>query len=68
MSDLLWQKPGVKVDARIQKFLAGEDVILDREFFVFDIEASRAHAQGLQQIGILTADELVGLERELSER
>lgn len=66
MSGLLWQKPGVKVDARIQQFLAGEDVILDREFFVFDIEASRAHAQGLQRIGILTADELSGLERELS--
>jgi len=66
MSDLLWQKPGVKVDARIQHFLAGEDVILDREFFLFDIEASRAHAEGLQQIGILDADELVGLKRELA--
>jgi argininosuccinate lyase len=65
MSDLLWQKPGVKVDARIQQFLAGEDVILDREFFVFDIQASRAHAQGLQRIGILSADELAGLEHEL---
>ena len=65
MSDLLWQKPGVKVDARIQQFLAGEDVILDREFFLFDIQASRAHAQGLQRIGILTTDELAGLEREL---
>jgi argininosuccinate lyase len=65
MSDLLWQKPGVKVDARIQQFLAGEDVILDREFFVFDIQASRAHAQGLQRIGILSADELTGLDREL---
>src|SRR4249919_3910937 len=66
MSDLLWQKPGVKVDARIQAFLAGEDVILDREFFLFDIEASRAHAEGLQQIGILEAQELEGLTRELS--
>lgn len=66
MSDLLWQKPGVKVDARIQCFLAGEDVILDREFFLFDIEASRAHAEGLQQIGILDADELAGLVRELA--
>ncbi|TXH64626.1 MAG: argininosuccinate lyase [Lysobacteraceae bacterium] len=54
MSDLLWQKPGVKVDARIQRFLAGEDVILDREFFLFDIEASRAHAEGLARIGILS--------------
>ena len=24
MSDLLWQKPGVRVDAQIQAFLAGE--------------------------------------------
>lgn len=66
MSDLLWQKPGVKVDARIQTFLAGEDVILDREFFLFDIEASRAHAEGLQQIGILDSDELDGIRRELA--
>lgn len=66
MSGLLWQKPGVKVDARIQDFLAGEDVILDREFIRFDIQASRAHAQGLQRIGILTAEELAGIERELS--
>ena len=65
MSDLLWQKPGVKVDARIQAFLAGEDVILDREFFLFDIQASRAHAQGLQRIGILSTEELDGLSREL---
>lgn len=33
MADLLWQKPGVAVDAKIQTFLAGDDVILDREFF-----------------------------------
>ena len=65
MSDLLWQKPGVTVDARIQKFLAGDDVILDREFFLHDLAASKAHAQGLQRIGILSGDELAGLEREL---
>jgi argininosuccinate lyase len=65
MSDLLWQKPGVTVDAEIQAFLAGDDVILDREFFLHDIAASRAHAQGLQRIGILTGDELAALSREL---
>ena len=65
MSDLLWQKPGVKVDARIQTFLAGEDVILDREFFLFDIQASAAHAEGLLRIGILAADECAGIRREL---
>jgi argininosuccinate lyase len=53
------------VDAGIQHFLAGEDVVLDREFFLFDIQASLAHAQGLQRIGILQADELAGIAREL---
>ena len=67
MSDLLWQKPGVKVDDRIQRFLAGEDVVLDREFFLCDIDASRAHAEGLLRIGILSADELAGIRRELAQ-
>ena len=65
MSDLLWQKPGVEVDARIQAFLAGDDVLLDREFFLHDIAASQAHAEGLQRIGVLSADELAGIVREL---
>ena len=65
MSDLLWQKPGITVDAGIQAFLAGDDVILDREFFLHDIAASKAHAEGLQHIGILSVDELSGLLREL---
>ncbi|MGJ4729571.1 argininosuccinate lyase [Luteimonas sp. SDU101] len=65
MAELLWQKSGVAVDAQIQRFLAGDDVILDREFFLHDIAASRAHAEGLQRIGILSADELEGLVREL---
>jgi argininosuccinate lyase len=65
MSDLLWQKPGIAVDARIQAFLAGDDVVLDREFFLHDIAASKAHAEGLQRIGILSADELAALMREL---
>ena len=65
MSDLLWQKPGVRVDAAIQSFLAGDDVILDREFFLHDIAASHAHAEGLRRIGILSADELAALAAEL---
>ena len=40
MSGLLWQKKGVAVDARIMRFLAGDDVVLDREFFAYDITAS----------------------------
>jgi argininosuccinate lyase len=65
MSDLLWQKSGIAVDASIQALLAGDDVLLDREFFLFDIRASQAHAEGLQRIGILSTDELAALLREL---
>ena len=64
---LLWQKQGVEVDADIQSFLAGDDVALDREFLVHDIEASRAHAAGLASIGILSADELAGIDAGLDE-
>ena len=66
MAELLWQKPGVAVDAQIQRFLAGDDVVLDREFFLHDIAASAAHAEGLQRIGILTEAELADLKRELA--
>ncbi|TWG91450.1 argininosuccinate lyase [Luteimonas sp. J16] len=66
MAELLWQKPGVAVDAQIQRFLAGDDVVLDREFFLHDIAASSAHAEGLQRIGILTEAELADLKRELA--
>ncbi|MEJ7746588.1 MAG: argininosuccinate lyase [Luteimonas sp.] len=65
MSDPLWQKPGIQIDAVIQAFLAGDDVVLDREFFLHDIQASKAHAEGLQRIGLLDHDELSGLAREL---
>ena len=65
MNELLWQKPGTRVDERIQRFLAGRDVLLDRELFVFDIEASAAHAEGLAKIGILTGAELDAIKREL---
>jgi argininosuccinate lyase len=64
---LLWQKHGVEVDERIQAFLAGDDVVLDREFFLHDIEASRVHAHGLGAIGILSADEVAAIDGVLDD-
>jgi argininosuccinate lyase len=65
MTDLLWQKPDSKVDASIMRFLAGDDVLLDREFFLHDITASKAHVEGLANIGVLDGDEAIALKREL---
>jgi argininosuccinate lyase len=61
VSGLLWQKDGVEVDAALQGFLAGEDVALDRTFFLHDVAASRAHAEGLRRIGLLDDAELAAL-------
>jgi argininosuccinate lyase len=65
MSDLLWQKAGVATNARIMAFLAGDDVLLDREFFLHDITASQAHVEGLAHIGVVSESEAMALKREL---
>jgi argininosuccinate lyase len=65
VSDLLWQKSGVETDERIMRFLAGDDVLLDREFFLHDIAASKAHVAALRRLGLLDDDEAAGLQREL---
>jgi argininosuccinate lyase len=65
MTQPLWQKADSVVDPRIMRFLAGEDVLLDRELLPYDIRASRAHAAGLVKIGILSADEGAAIAHEL---
>lgn len=65
MTDLLWQKTGTRTDECIMRFLAGDDVILDREFLLYDIEASKAHVDGLARIGILSAKEARAITHEL---
>ncbi|MBN8727336.1 MAG: argininosuccinate lyase [Xanthomonadales bacterium] len=62
---LLWQKPDTRTDARVMRFLAGDDVMLDREFFVHDIRASKAHVEGLAHIGILDGAERDRILHEL---
>src|SRR5699024_8496448 len=39
--------------------------VLDREFFLHDIEASKAHVEGLARIDVVTRDEAMALVREL---
>jgi argininosuccinate lyase len=65
----LWQPDeGAPVDEIVMRFLAGEDVLLDRELFPFDIRATVAHVRGLARIGILAEAEsgrLIDLLEEL---
>lgn len=53
MSQFLWSKAGAaKPDDEMMAFLAGEDVILDRELMAYDIRATMAHVAGLHRIGL----------------
>ena len=66
MSDPIWKKSDEhEVPEAIMRFLAGQDVELDRELLPFDIQASRAHARGLARIGVLSDDQAAEMGREL---
>jgi argininosuccinate lyase len=54
---VIWKKDDTEIDAEIASFLAGGDVVLDRELFPFDVEATNAHVRGLERIGIFTKKE-----------
>jgi argininosuccinate lyase len=62
---VIWAGIGHVGDAEVQEFLAGDDVVLDRELFVFDIRATKAHARGLARIGLLTTAEADAMTAEL---
>ena len=66
MSDPIWKKSGKhEVPEAVMRFLAGQDVELDRELLPFDIRASRAHARGLARIGMLSDEQAGAIGREL---
>lgn len=55
----IWKKDKsvLTEDDAILDFLAGEDILLDKELFLFDIQASIAHVNGLASINVLTIQE-----------
>lgn len=58
----LWGDDGA-LDPRIERYTVGDDVSLDFELLPYDVTASRAHAQGLARIGLLTSHELKSIEK-----
>ena len=53
----LWDKGG-PLDARVLQYTAGEDYALDERLIRYDIRASIAHAEMLQEQGLLSAEDL----------
>jgi len=66
----LWQKPGVEIDESAMRFMAGQDVVLDRELLAHDIRATCAHVRALASrglIGVSDRDAMLGVLKELAE-
>lgn len=60
----LWDK-GFSTDKKIDHFTVGNDRELDLLLAKYDVIASKAHAQMLGKIGLLTTEETSAVEKEL---
>ena len=69
MKDPIWKKSNNtdQADPAIMAFLAGEDVVLDKQLLLFDIKASAAHVSGLEKINILSEEEAAQLRNGLRQ-
>ncbi|MEM1080038.1 MAG: argininosuccinate lyase [Pseudomonadota bacterium] len=68
MTDPVWKKRGAApVPEAVMRFLAGEDVVLDRQLLPFDIRASQAHARGLGRIGVLSETDAAAMIQSLDQ-
>ena len=65
MTQPLWQKSTTSINKKMMNFMAGEDILLDRELIQFDIQASKAHVKGLSSIELLNDAECENLLKEL---
>jgi argininosuccinate lyase len=60
----LWQKT-TNVNKLVENFTVGRDRELDRQMAAFDVLGSLAHTTMLQSIGLMNADDLALVQREL---
>jgi argininosuccinate lyase len=52
----LWEK-GLPLDQRVLRYTAGEDHLLDARLVSYDVRGSKAHANMLAEIGLISAED-----------
>jgi argininosuccinate lyase len=62
----LWQKT-TNVNELVENFTVGRDTEFDHQMAAFDVLGSLAHTQMLQSIGLMGADDLQLVQRELKQ-
>jgi argininosuccinate lyase len=62
----LWQKEGaVKLNSVVERYTVGEDYLLDRVLFPYDIIGTLAHAKALAQAKVISLEELSSIQKTL---
>jgi len=65
MAAKLWKKTDSTLHPVVEAYTVGEDYILDKALMLYDITASKVHAEALGHINILTKDEVTQLHNAL---
>jgi argininosuccinate lyase len=63
----LWAKPCSSIEHDAMSFMSRDDVLLDRELFLFDIRATSAHVHGLNQAGMMSDEDSRSIDSALSD-
>ncbi|HRI66111.1 MAG TPA: argininosuccinate lyase [Polyangium sp.] len=66
MTKRLWDKGG-SADAAMLRYTSRDDWKLDQRLLAYDLLATRAHVEGLERIGILSADERFAMTNAIDE-
>ena len=64
----LWNKQALQsIDQKIERFTVGQDRYWDMYLFPYDIQASKAHAQMLGEVGLISREESQLLQKGLDQ-
>lgn len=62
----LWSK-GLPTDQKIDFFTVGNDRVLDLVIAKYDVKATLAHGKMLHKVGLLSSEDIAGIEKGLGE-
>ena len=63
----IWKTRKDNQNQAVDKFLSGEDILLDRELFLYDVQSSIAHVEELRSISVLNNSESRKLKAALKK-
>ncbi len=67
MTRKIWSSNNTNINNEISDLLSYDDIKLDNNIFIYDIESTIAHTEGLFNIGIISNEELIKIKNSLEK-